>query len=202
MITELLVLSISYERLNDCRKQNALCNARLRGWHGRAELCKERNVLRGEALQCLTASRAKPQGTPAFLPLLEGRLWHLRDTPRDTKISHRASVPCHFTKVMGNLVAKRQTVQIVLSHCFLNCLFSDSAALLPSRDEDLGYFLTDTWERAVVPWSYYSSLRERCQRETAHYSALANIVKCTGTTCNRVSTVSIHWSDAIRAAVD
>lgn len=68
MITEWLSLSIAYKRLTDCRKSSALCNAPLHGWHSRAELFEERNVLCGEALQGLTARRARPQDAlDAFL---------------------------------------------------------------------------------------------------------------------------------------
>lgn len=133
MITELLFLSISYKRLNDCRKSSALCNAPLRGWHSRAELLKERNVLCGEALQCLTASGAKPQGTPAvfLLVMVIGNDSSMLRTLQE--ISHLASILCRFATVIGHLISKRQTVQIVLHHFFLNCLLSDSASPLSCR---------------------------------------------------------------------
>lgn len=108
---KLLFLLISSKWVNDCRKPSAVCNAPLRGWHSRAELSKERNVLCGEALQCLTASRAQPQ---ARRPSSAADGYWKQDTnifrlPHEE--SHQASILCHFAKGAGNLFSKRQTVQ-------------------------------------------------------------------------------------------
>ena len=163
-----------------------------------------RSVMSSVGKLCSASLRVEPNpGHASLVPAGDGYWkWDSNIFRTLCEISHWASILCRFTKGTGNLVSKRQTVQIVLYHLFLNCLFSDSASLLSSRDEHLGYFLVDAWKWGVVPWSYYSYLREWCQRETAHYSAISNTVKCTRTTCNRVITVSVHWNDAIRAAID
>lgn len=109
----------------------------------------------------------------------------LQHPQNPAKIPHWATVLGHFTNGKGNLVCRKQTANI-LYQFFLNCFFSGSASLLPYRDEHPRYFLLNAWKWGVVPWSCNYSLWEGCQRETAHYSPLSNIVKCTRIICNTV----------------